>query len=148
MLPDLTTNQKGAIAESAIVHAAVMAGIGVSRPLSDLRYDLIFDLGSHLERVQCKWAVRHGEVVAVRCRSCRRARNGLIHRGYTTDEIDAFAVYCAELDRCFYLPLRSVGEPATIQLRLAPARNNQRSGIHWADDFDFARLHFHASVGP
>ena len=52
-----STDQKGAIAESAIVHAAIKLGIGVFRPLSDgERYDLILDLGSKLVRVQCKWA--------------------------------------------------------------------------------------------
>ena len=44
--PELaTTDQKGAVAELAIAAAAIDLGIGVSRPLSDERYDLIFDLG-------------------------------------------------------------------------------------------------------
>jgi len=43
----LTTDQKGAIAETAIIHAAVKLGIGVYKPLADGdRYDLIFDLGT------------------------------------------------------------------------------------------------------
>ncbi len=42
----LTTDQKGAIAESAIVHAAIKAGIDVYRPVREGgRYDLIFDVG-------------------------------------------------------------------------------------------------------
>jgi hypothetical protein len=40
----LTTDQKGAIAEAAIVAAAVKAGNGVSKPLAPQRYDLIFDV--------------------------------------------------------------------------------------------------------
>ena len=53
----LSTDQKGAIAESAIVYAATKLGIGVYRPVCDgERYDLIFDLGGLLERIQCKWA--------------------------------------------------------------------------------------------
>jgi hypothetical protein len=39
----LTTDQKGAVSEMAIAHAALELGIGVSRPLGDQRYDLIFD---------------------------------------------------------------------------------------------------------
>jgi hypothetical protein len=50
----LTTNQKGALAEAKIVAAAAETGIGVSRPLADERYDLIFDLRPQLLRVQCK----------------------------------------------------------------------------------------------
>jgi hypothetical protein len=52
----LTTDQKGAIAELAIAHAALELGVGVSKPLGDQRYDLIFDFGPRLARVQCKWA--------------------------------------------------------------------------------------------
>ena len=41
----LSSDQKGAIAESAIVHAAVLLRIGVLKPLTEgVRYDLAFDL--------------------------------------------------------------------------------------------------------
>ncbi|MBD0348648.1 MAG: hypothetical protein ICV59_05815, partial [Thermoleophilia bacterium] len=79
----LSTDQKGAIAETAIAHAAVALGIGVSKPVGDERYDLIFDLRPRLLRVQCKWAVRLGDVIAVRCYSTRRTATGLLKRGYT-----------------------------------------------------------------
>jgi hypothetical protein len=63
----LTTDQKGATAEAAIVQAAIEAGLGVGRPVVDQRYDLIFDLGLSLLRIQCKWASRVGDVLVVRC---------------------------------------------------------------------------------
>jgi hypothetical protein len=135
----LTTDQKGAMAEAAIAWEAAKLGIEVYRPLSEGgRFDMIFLLGDDLVRVQCKWAPLQGDVIIVRCYSCRRAREGMRVRRYTADEIDAFAAYCAELDRCFFLPIESVGGKRHIQLRVAPARNNQRDGINWADDFDFA----------
>jgi hypothetical protein len=63
----MTPDQKGSIAETAIVHAAVKLGIGVLKPVSDgERYDLVFDLRPRLIRIQCKWAVRRGELVIVR----------------------------------------------------------------------------------
>jgi hypothetical protein len=77
-----TTDQKGAIAEATIVAAAIETGIGVARPFVDERYDLIFDLGRCLIRVQCKWASRVGDVIAVRCYSARRCSTGLIKRVY------------------------------------------------------------------
>ena len=76
ILPMLTTDQKGVVAEMAIAHAALELGVGVSRPLGDQRYDLIFDFGAKLLRVQCKWASRHGDVVIVRCYSARRNADG------------------------------------------------------------------------
>jgi PD-(D/E)XK endonuclease len=133
----LTTDQKGAIAEAAIAHAAIELGIGVSRPLGDERYDLIFDMRPQLMRVQCKWAVRHGDVVVVRCYRCRRNADGLLRRFYSAAEIDAFAAYCAELRECYFLPLQAFPRRAAVQLRLSPTKNNQKLGINWAEDYEF-----------
>ena len=139
----LTTDQKGTIAEMAIAWAAVKRGIGVFRPLTDgERYDLIFDLRPRLVRVQCKWAVRSGDVVIIRAYSCRRTNTGLRRSFYSADEIDAIAAYCAEIDRCFYLPLSEIPGRTGIHLRLAATANNQQLGVSWADDFDFERLEF------
>jgi hypothetical protein len=135
----LTPDQKGAIAETAIVAHAARLGIDVYRPVAEGgRYDMIFDLAGRLTRIQCKWACRYGDVVAVRCYSCRRARDGMRRRFYTAEEIDAFAAYCAELDRCYFLPFELFPRRSQIHLRLSPARNNQRAGIHWASDFEFS----------
>jgi PD-(D/E)XK endonuclease len=138
LLRELTTNQKGALAEAAITKAAVETGVIVSRPIQDAPYDLILDLPSGLIRVQCKWAILADDVVTVRCRRCRRGPNGFIHRGYDSNEIDAIAAYCLELDACYLLPHEmSVGR-AAVALRVAPARNNQQRKIHWAEDYAFA----------
>jgi len=147
-LSDLTTNQKGAIAETAIIHAAVRAGIGVAKPFADERYDLIFDLRDRLLRVQWKWAVLRGDVVDIRCRTCRRAREGFVHRAYAPGEVDAFAAYCSDLDRCYFLPFEVVAGRVALYLRLAPTRNNQRLGVNWAHDFDFERLDWATLRGP
>jgi hypothetical protein len=137
MLSMLTTDQKGVLAEQAIVFEALKLGAGVFQPLGDERYDLILDLRPALLRVQCKWAVRSGDVVTIRTRRCRRGRDGLIHRYYALGEIDAIAAYCADLGRCYLLPLEmSVGR-AAVRLRLAPSRNNQQERINWARDFEF-----------
>ena len=49
----MTTDQKGAIAELAIQLAAVKLGVEVYRPVAEGgRYDLIFDLGEKLWRVE------------------------------------------------------------------------------------------------
>jgi hypothetical protein len=137
MLSMLTTDQKGVLAEQAIVFEALKLGAGVFQPLGDERYDLILDLRPDLLRVQCKWATRSGDVVQIRTRRCRRGPEGLIHRAYKLGEIDAVAAYCADLEQCYLLPLEmSVGR-AMVQLRLAPSKNNQHLRINWARDFEF-----------
>jgi hypothetical protein len=134
----MTTDQKGSLAELAIMMEAAGLGVGVFKPLTDgERYDLIFDLRPRLVRVQCKLAQRRGDVVKISCYSSRRCRDGFIKRTYTCDELDAIAAYSHELRRCWLIPLGTCAI-ATIQLRIAPTKNNQESGVKWADDYEFA----------
>jgi hypothetical protein len=145
---ELSTDQKGSIAELAIAKAAIARRIGVYRPLSDgERYDLIFDLGDRLDRVQCKWAPLHGEVIVVRMYSNRRTADGLQRRAYLQGEIDALAAYCPELDRCFYIPCDRVAAQLQLHLRIAPSRNHQAFGVNWAADYAFEGLQS-ARLGP
>jgi hypothetical protein len=80
--------------------------------------------------------------------SRRGDHNGFVRRYYSADEIDAFAAYCAELGRCYFVPFEAVGPVAAIRLRLAPARNNQRAGVRFASDFEFGATLPHTSLGP
>jgi hypothetical protein len=90
----MNPGQRGAIAEAAIAFEATKLHVGVFRPLTESRYDLIFDTGSRLFRVQCKSAARNGDVVVIRCQSCRRSRDGYVRRAYTREEVDIVAAYC------------------------------------------------------
>jgi hypothetical protein len=132
----LTTNQRGLLAEAKIVAAAVELGIGVARPLDDERYDLILDLRPGLARVQCKFARRIADVICLRLYTTRRGRKGMINRRYESGEIDAFAVYCPELDLCCLLPAADFVMFRQVHLRVAPSRNNQMSGVRWARDYE------------
>ena len=135
----LSTDQKGSIAEAEVICAAMKLGIGIYRPVTDgERYDLIFDLRDQLVRVQCKWAPRHGDVVVLRCYSCRRNRHGILRRAYGADEVDAYAAYCPDVDRCYFIPFDACAGRTQVLLRLAPTKNNQQLGINWARDFEFA----------
>ena len=88
-----TTDQKGAIAETAIAQAATKLGIDFYRPVEEGgRYEMILDLDMPT-RVQCKWAPRHGQVIVVHCYSTRRTHDGLLKRVYEEGEIDALAAY-------------------------------------------------------
>jgi hypothetical protein len=134
----LTTDQKGAVAELKIAARAAALGIGVWSAYTVERYDLIFDVRPGLLRVQCKWGMHDGDVVVVRCCRNRRSRDGLIQRRYTSDEIDAFAVYCGGLDECYFLPVGLVADQKTVRLRLGPTKNNQSEGVRWAREYGFA----------
>jgi hypothetical protein len=133
----MNPGQRGAIAEAAIAFEAIRLHVGVFRPLTESRYDLIFDTGSRLLRVQCKSAVRHGDVVIIRCGSCRRGRDGYVRRAYTRDEVDVVAAYCHDTGVSYLLQPDVFEGHSALALRLAPSKNNQRVGINWAADFEF-----------
>ena len=138
-LSDVTTDQKGAIAEACITAAAIKLGVEVYRPVAEGgRCDLILGLEERLLRVQCKWARLHGGVVVVRCKTFRRTKDGYRVTTYTAADVDAIAAYCPDLDRCFLLPIALAANHPAMNLRVVQARNNQRRRINWADDFDFA----------
>ena len=114
-------------------------GLGILWSLTNgLRYDLVLDARGLLYRVQCKTARLNGDVVVIRCRTCRRTAFGYERRSYTTDDVDLIVAYCAELSRCFALRPQSFAGRTAVQLRLAPTKNNQRERINWAEDFEFA----------
>jgi prevent-host-death family protein len=128
-------NQKGAIAEAKIAAAAVELGVPVLKPMSEHgRYDLVFDLGNRLVRVQCKWATCKGDVVLVHLGGSYLSPQGYVRSTYAPDEVDAIAAYCAELEECYFLPIELVAGQYQVHLRLVPPQNSQRAALTWAAD--------------
>jgi prevent-host-death family protein len=137
----LSRNQKGAAAEMAIAAAAVKLGVPVLKPLTEHgRYDLVFELGHRLFRVQCKWGnLDRGQgVVVVKVGCSWYSPNGYVRTTYGEDEIDLLAVYCGELDRCYLLSANRIAGKGGIHIRLTPPRNAQRASINLASEFEFA----------
>jgi hypothetical protein len=142
----MNPGQRGAIAEAAIAFEAIRLHVGVFRPLTESRYDLIFDTGSRLLRVQCKSAVRHGDVVIIRCGSCRRGRDGYVRRAYTRDEVDVVAAYCHDTGVSYLLQPDVFEGHSALAFRLARPRITSA----WASTglpISSSGLHF-GSLGP
>ena len=133
---------KGAIAETKIAAAATELDIPVLRPIVEhARYDLAFEIGDRLLRVQCKWGGLDddGAIIKVSLQSNYLTPAGYVRTSYTADEIDLVAVYCGELDRCYLLPISLAGGPdVRSHLRLTPPKNGQRACLNLAVDFEFA----------
>jgi prevent-host-death family protein len=128
-------NHKGAVAEAKIAAAAIELGIPVLRPMSEHgRYDLVFEVGSELLRIQCKWANRKDQVVVIHVGGNYLSPRGYVRSTYGADEVDAVAAYCADLDACYLLPIELVAGQYMLHLRLAPTKNGQRAGLHFAAD--------------
>lgn len=134
-------NHKGNVAELAIATEAANLGFSVLKPLTEHEvYDLALDLGERIWRVQCKWATLKGDVVHVHVGRSRTSRRGYVRTTYKPGEIDALAAYCQALGRCYLLPEEMVVGKYGIQLRIAPARNNQRAAINFAGDYELGAV--------
>ncbi len=65
----------------------------------------------------------------------RRGPNGFIRERYLASEVDAFGIYCGDLDECFLVPIDIVDGQWSLQLRLRPTRNGQRASLHLAEKY-------------
>ena len=133
-------NTKGNIAELEIALAAERAGLLAYKPIGEHgRTDMVLEIGETLYRVQCKWGrmLPERNAVAVNLTSSRWTPNGEIKTRYQQGEVDLVGVYCAPVDRCYLLPERLFVDKRSVQLRLTPARNGQRSCINLAEDYEF-----------
>ena len=139
---ELTPSEKGGIAETTIAARAVALGIPVLRPVIEgLRYDLAFDLGHRVLRVQCKWGSTHRGVVRAFIGGCRfTPADGYVRSTYSSSEVDLIAVYCGDLDTVYAVPIADVAGSSVIHLRLKPARNNQSSLVKWAAQYEFGAI--------
>ena len=129
------------IAEAAIANEAVRLGFAVLVPAFGApRCDMVLERAGRLIRVQCKSARLEGEVVVIAAVTSGRSATGHIRTTYTADEVDVIAAHCAELKRCFAVSITEFAPSGTMHLRLTPARNGQRAGLHFADDYDFGAI--------
>jgi prevent-host-death family protein len=133
------TNVKGSVAELKIAAAAAELGVPVFQPMTEHgRYDMVFEIGGELHRVQCKWARVEGEVVVVRLCNFRITTRGRKRTTYSAGEIDAVAAYCGDLDRVYLLPAELAVGRTQLNLRLRPPQNGQRAALNWAADYELA----------
>jgi prevent-host-death family protein len=137
----LSTNHKGAVAEAKIAAVATELGVPVLRPIQERgRYDLAFEIGHRLYRVQCKWAsLDHEEgVIKIQLQSSWYSPAGYVRSTYSEEEIDLVAVYCGDNDQCYLFSGAFAAGRRAVWLRVSPARNGQRACLNLACDYQLA----------
>jgi hypothetical protein len=97
------------------------------------RYDFVIDERNGVfTRVQCKSGVYRFGCIWFRTASADRRRPmGDPYVG----QIDAFAVYCAELDSCYLVPIADMPPRQLGSLRVERPANGQTAGIRWAEPY-------------
>ena len=122
----------------AVMLALHESGYSVSVPFGEnTRYDLIVDDGDERLRIQCKSGrLRQGAVRFATCSCYGHHRSpGETRRDYL-EQVDGFAVYCAELGSVYLLRMADIGTRVEGALRVEPARNGQRRRVRLAADYE------------
>lgn len=134
----MNTKQKGEISELAVSLKLLTLGKSVSKPVGDnQRYDLIIDDDGKLLRVQVKTArIKNGCLIATTARTTGKKGGVYVKSAYSSDEIDAFAIYAPELDKCYLVPVKPGVAAMEIRMRLTPSQNGQLNRVRWAKDYE------------
>lgn len=133
----MNTKDKGAIAESAVLHELLKQGLCVSIPYGDnAPYDLVVDTPSGLKKVQVKTAHLSQGVI----KATTTFRTGSDRRGYEIykDLVDFIAIYCIENGKCYAIPSNEC--KSCLNLREEIPLNNQTTGIRYACDFELFKV--------
>jgi len=124
----------GDISEAMVLAALVRVGKDVLIPWGDnLRYDLAYEEGGKLIRVQCKTARPVGNGSITFPTSSRLGNPGGKRRDYR-GQIEFFGVYYPPIQEVYLVPVNSVGV-SLANLRIEPPGNNQAKKILWAKDY-------------
>lgn len=130
------TKATGERSEAAILARLLSLGYSVSIPFgNNQRYDMIVDSGSDLLRIQCKTGRLYGGCIVFATSS----KNGFTNvRRHYRDDIDAFLVYNAILDRVYCIPIAAALPASEMRLRIEPLKSMApKSTVRWAKDFEF-----------
>ena len=140
-MSELNSKQKGNLTELKCLAAFVEQGITVSIPYGDCaRYDFIADIEGQLYKIQCKTAsYRRGDTskISFSCRSTSTKHGQTVHHTYDESEVDFFAAYFPENDKCYLVPIQEVSCEKT--LRLVPPLNNH-SNVNMAEDYELEKV--------
>ncbi len=124
----MDTKLKGDIAEQATIVQALKRGWGVLQPVGDrLPYDLVFDIGTQLIKIQVKaaWLGQTSANYVVDNRRTKTNRRQMLRTPYTASDFD-FAIAYIDLLEVFYIFPAAVFISYGSEIHLVEAEKRQR----------------------
>ncbi|HKC75885.1 MAG TPA: group I intron-associated PD-(D/E)XK endonuclease [Chloroflexota bacterium] len=143
----MNTKLTGDIAEQAAILHAMKRSWGVLKPIGDrLPYDLVFDVGSTLVKVQVKSAWLDGPSgnYVVDNRRTKTNRRVMVREAYKASDFDFALAYVAELDLFYVFPADVfIGYGSEIHLVVADKRQRKPRSAEYCDAWELI-LHWAA----
>ena len=96
-------------------------------------FDLVGYKDGKFLRIQVKYRASKNEKIEVSFTTSWADKNGTHTQDYDKNEIDVMCVYCPDTDKCYYINPQECNK--TFNLRLSTPKNNQKNGVHLAEDY-------------
>lgn len=134
------TKDKGDVAVAQVIAKMMKEGIQVCLPISEhLPFDLIAlnCTTGELAKVQVKYvSLRDGKIIIPLEGTAWTNSRGMYAKKRDLSQIDAFAVYCPDIDGVYYVPVSSLkSSTRAFTLRVSSTRNSQKFGVNNIADF-------------
>jgi hypothetical protein len=132
----VNTVKIGDISEAKVLSRFLELGYTVLLPWSNgERYDLVIEREGKFARIQVKTGrlISNGACLEFNVSSTNGSSRQ--RSSYDKNQIDYFAVYCANNNKVYLISINEVGIN-NAKLRLKPTANNQQENIRWAKDFE------------
>ncbi len=134
------TKDKGDLAVGQVIADLWRVGAHVCLPISEhLPFDLIALSPSMraVRRVQVKYVSARDGSLRLSLRNTHTDRRGIHYKTILLDEIDAFAIFCPDANKVYYVLREEIpsGVHRLFSLRLARSKNGQTKHIKPAKQF-------------
>lgn len=131
----MNTKQTGDLSVAMALQKFLRLGKSVALPFGDRdRYDLILDDNGKLLKIQVKTGWEESGHIRFSAKSVTTKNGEWSHQDYK-GQIDAFVVYYPPLDKLYLVPI-SKCKSTSMNLQLAPTKNNQKKNVNFAADFE------------
>ena len=137
---NLSTKLRGDISEQAAILQALKRGWGVLKPIGDRSpYDLVFDVGGTLVKVQVKsaWFDESRRNYVVDNRRTKTNRRVMVREVYRPTDFDFALAYAADLDLFYVFPVEVfISYASEIHLVEADKRQRKPRSASYRDAWD------------
>lgn len=133
------TSKIGDKTEGIILATFLSLGKTVLIPFGNSnRYDLVIDTKDEFIKIQCKTGKRNESKTAIEFRVSSKVYGTKIARSYIND-VDCFAVYCAQTRGIYIVPVNIIGNGRGI-LKLYKPKENASDQEKYAEDFEIGKF--------
>lgn len=131
------TKTKGDLGVLKAQAALCAKGFLVCLPLSEhAPFDLVIYKNGKFQRVQVKTrSISQSGSLSVRFEHFHSDSKGLHSKKVDFGEIDLYCIYCLDNDQCYYFNPKTINPSITLSLRVNSPKNNQKQGVHFAEDY-------------